>query len=75
LARRLFLATRITCTCSQAPTSSRKPATRLRSGTDSGGFQVLSLGAGFGKVLAMDVNRVQADDVLAAGKERLARRR
>ncbi|MBV9641166.1 MAG: tRNA guanosine(34) transglycosylase Tgt [Mycobacteriaceae bacterium] len=41
--------------------------------TDSGGFQVLSLGAGFRKVLAMDVDRVQADDVIAAGKERLAR--
>jgi queuine tRNA-ribosyltransferase len=41
--------------------------------TDSGGFQVLSLGAGFRKVLAMDVERVQADDVIAAGKERLAR--
>ena len=41
--------------------------------TDSGGFQVLSLGAGFRKVLAMDVDRVQADDVIAAGKERLVR--
>ncbi len=41
--------------------------------TDSGGFQVLSLGAGFRKVLSMDANRVQADDVIAAGKERLAR--
>lgn len=40
--------------------------------TDSGGFQVLSLGAGFKKVLAMDTSRVQADDVIAAGKERLA---
>ncbi len=40
--------------------------------TDSGGFQVLSLGAGFRKVLAMDANRVQADDVIAKGKERLA---
>lgn len=40
--------------------------------TDSGGFQVLSLGAGFRKVLAMDTNRVQADDVIAKGKERLA---
>jgi queuine tRNA-ribosyltransferase len=30
--------------------------------TDSGGFQVLSLGAGFRKVLAMDVNRVQAQE-------------
>jgi queuine tRNA-ribosyltransferase len=41
--------------------------------TDSGGFQVLSLGAGFRKVLSMDANRVQADDIIAAGKERLAR--
>ncbi len=41
--------------------------------TDSGGFQVLSLGAGFRKVLAMDTDRVQADDVIADGKERLAR--
>ena len=41
--------------------------------TDSGGFQVLSLGAGFRKVLAMDAERVQADDVIAEGKERLAR--
>ncbi len=40
--------------------------------TDSGGFQVLSLGAGFRKVLAMDAERVQADDVIAKGKERLA---
>lgn len=41
--------------------------------TDSGGFQVLSLGSGFRKVLAMDTTRVQADDVIAAGKDRLAR--
>jgi queuine tRNA-ribosyltransferase len=40
--------------------------------TDSGGFQVLSLGAGFRKVLAMDTDRVQADDIIATGKERLA---
>ncbi|KUI06116.1 queuine tRNA-ribosyltransferase [Mycobacterium sp. IS-3022] len=40
--------------------------------TDSGGFQVLSLGAGFRKVLAMDTERVQADDIIAEGKERLA---
>jgi queuine tRNA-ribosyltransferase len=40
--------------------------------TDSGGFQVLSLGAGFRKVLAMDTERVQADDIIAKGKERLA---
>lgn len=41
--------------------------------TDSGGFQVLSLGAGFRKVLAMDTERIQADDIIAEGKERLAR--
>jgi queuine tRNA-ribosyltransferase len=40
--------------------------------TDSGGFQVLSLGVGFKKVLSMDADRVQADDVIAEGKERLA---
>ncbi|GAB3702200.1 tRNA guanosine(34) transglycosylase Tgt [Mariniluteicoccus flavus] len=40
--------------------------------TDSGGFQVMSLGAGFKKVLAMDVSRVSNDDVIAAGRERLA---
>ncbi|MCV7417829.1 tRNA guanosine(34) transglycosylase Tgt [Mycolicibacterium litorale] len=40
--------------------------------TDSGGFQVMSLGVGFKKVLAMDANRVQTDDVIAKGKERLA---
>lgn len=41
--------------------------------TDSGGFQVLSLGSGFRKVLAMDTERVRADDVIAKGKDRLAR--
>lgn len=41
--------------------------------TDSGGFQVLSLGSGFRKVLAMDTARVQADDIIAEGKDRLAR--
>ncbi|MEV3905412.1 tRNA guanosine(34) transglycosylase Tgt [Mycobacterium sp. NPDC050551] len=40
--------------------------------TDSGGFQVMSLGVGFKKVLAMDASRVQADDVIADGKQRLA---
>ena len=40
--------------------------------TDSGGFQVLSLGVGFKKVLAMDPNSVQEDDVMASEKERLA---
>lgn len=40
--------------------------------TDSGGFQVMSLGVGFKKVLAMDTERVQTDDIIAEGKERLA---
>jgi len=40
--------------------------------TDSGGFQVLSLGVGFKKVIAMDASTVQADDVIAEGKDRLA---
>lgn len=40
--------------------------------TDSGGFQVMSLGVGFKKVLAMDTTRVQTDDIIAEGKERLA---
>jgi queuine tRNA-ribosyltransferase len=40
--------------------------------TDSGGFQVLSLGAGFKKTLSMDATGVEADDVIAPGKDRLA---
>ena len=40
--------------------------------TDSGGFQVLSLGAGFKKTLAMDVTGMKSDDVIAEGKERMA---
>jgi queuine tRNA-ribosyltransferase len=40
--------------------------------TDSGGFQVLSLGVGFKKILAMDVSSKRSDDVIAAGKDRLA---
>jgi queuine tRNA-ribosyltransferase len=40
--------------------------------TDSGGFQVLSLGVGFKKVIAMDENTFHADDVIADKKERLA---
>lgn len=40
--------------------------------TDSGGFQVMSLGVGFKKVLAMDTERLQKDDIIAKGKERLA---
>ena len=41
--------------------------------TDSGGFQVMSLGVGFKKVLAMEAVGVQNDDVIASGKERLAK--
>ncbi|MBK9738585.1 MAG: tRNA guanosine(34) transglycosylase Tgt [Actinobacteria bacterium] len=41
--------------------------------TDSGGFQVLSLGVGFKKILAMDATSVRSDDVIAEGKDRLAR--
>jgi queuine tRNA-ribosyltransferase len=40
--------------------------------TDSGGFQVLSLGVGYKKVIAMDATTVQADDVMATDKDRLA---
>ncbi len=40
--------------------------------TDSGGFQVLSQGAGFKKILAMDTKGLESDDVIAPGKERLA---
>lgn len=40
--------------------------------TDSGGFQVLSLGAGFQKTLSMTSTGVEADDVIAEGKNRLA---
>ena len=40
--------------------------------TDSGGFQVLSLGVGFKKVLAMDTSMVHRDDVIAENKQRLA---
>lgn len=41
--------------------------------TDSGGFQVMSLGAGFKKVLAMDTEGLTRNDIKAAEKERLAR--
>src|SRR6185312_15482393 len=37
--------------------------------TDSGGFQVMSLGVGFKKVLAMNVDGRQADDVIFAFDE------
>ena len=40
--------------------------------TDSGGFQVLSQGAGFKKVLAMSTQGLASDDVIAEGKDRLA---
>lgn len=40
--------------------------------TDSGGFQVLSLGVGFKKILAMDASTVRSDEVIASGKDRLA---
>jgi queuine tRNA-ribosyltransferase len=40
--------------------------------TDSGGFQVMSLGVGFKKVLAMASDGVTSDDVIAPGHDRLA---
>src|SRR5215212_3459504 len=40
--------------------------------TDSGGFQVMSLGVGFKKILAMNTEGLEDDDVIAAGKTRLA---
>lgn len=40
--------------------------------TDSGGFQIMSLGSGFRKVLMEDVDRVQADNLIAKGKQRLS---
>ena len=40
--------------------------------TDSGGFQVMSLGAGFKKVRAMDTKGLVGDDVIAEGKKRRA---
>ncbi len=40
--------------------------------TDSGGFQVLSLGVGFKKVIAMDIQTFRSDEVIAENKERLA---
>ncbi|RMB59943.1 tRNA guanosine(34) transglycosylase Tgt [Tessaracoccus antarcticus] len=40
--------------------------------TDSGGFQVMSLGSGFKKVLAMDTAGMASDDVIAEGRTRMA---
>ncbi|WJY67089.1 tRNA guanosine(34) transglycosylase Tgt [Corynebacterium auris] len=41
--------------------------------TDSGGFQVMSLGVGFKKVLAMDTAGLADADIRAAKKDRMAR--
>jgi queuine tRNA-ribosyltransferase len=40
--------------------------------TDSGGFQVMSMGAGFKKVLAMSTEGLGTDDVITSGRKRLA---
>lgn len=40
--------------------------------TDSGGFQVMSLGVGFKKVLAMNTVGLGHDDVIAEGRTRMA---
>ncbi len=40
--------------------------------TDSGGFQVMSLGVGFRKVLMEDPTRDQADHLVAPGKQKLS---
>ena len=40
--------------------------------TDSGGFQVMSLGVGFKKVISMTEDLHQSDEVIAKNKERLA---
>ena len=40
--------------------------------TDSGGFQVLSLGVGFKKVIAMNADGFARDEVMAKKKQRLA---
>lgn len=40
--------------------------------TDSGGFQVMSLGVGFKKVLAMDTKGLQDSDIRAQKKDRFA---
>lgn len=40
--------------------------------TDSGGFQIMSLGAGFRKVLMSDPDRTQADHLVAPGKQKLS---
>lgn len=40
--------------------------------TDSGGFQVMSLGAGFKKVISMEATDAPDDDKIAEGRERLS---
>ncbi len=40
--------------------------------TDSGGFQVMSLGSGFKKVISMESTGEQNDELVAIGKERLS---
>jgi queuine tRNA-ribosyltransferase len=40
--------------------------------TDSGGFQVMSLGSGFKKVIPMEATGEQNDDAVAVGKERMS---
>ena len=40
--------------------------------TDSGGFQVMSLGTGFKKIITMEAGQSPDDDAIAADKERLA---
>ena len=40
--------------------------------TDSGGFQVMSLGVGFKKTISMDASRVTSDDAVAPEHERRA---
>lgn len=40
--------------------------------TDSGGFQVMSLGVGFKKVIAMDAGKFTPEEVISRKKERLA---
>ncbi|HIW95647.1 MAG TPA: tRNA guanosine(34) transglycosylase Tgt [Candidatus Corynebacterium gallistercoris] len=40
--------------------------------TDSGGFQVMSLGVGFKKVLAMDTKGKSPEDIIAQQKKRMA---
>ena len=41
--------------------------------TDSGGFQVMSLGVGFKKVIAMDLADLTEKDIRAAKRERMAK--